>query len=188
MTTGPVTSEAMDRPQRSILRFWGWMACLLVATLIGLAICGLMRPAPRTMATHALPAMLESGLRGLPIWYHLWVAGTVALIAHLQIHALWRRLVATFAGIALLYALVGLIVLLGPILDMVQRCAEAPVSACNDLGGTIAHLAGNLASAWTFEVIVPLAVFTTAAYAWLALGLRIAERLKSWLDRRAGAK
>ena len=171
-----------------MLRFWAWLAGLLVATLIGLAICGLMRPAPNTMATHTLPAMLESGLRGLPIWYHLWVAGTVALIAHLQLDALWKRLLATFAGIVALYALVGLAILVGPILDMVQRCAETPVAVCNDLSGVLARVAGNLASAWTLEVIMPLAVFTTSAYAWLALGLRIAEHLKSWLNRRARFK
>ena len=186
MTTGPVTSEALARPPRSMLRFWGWMACLLAATLIGLAICGLMRPAPLTLATHGLPAMLESGLRGLPVWYHLWVAGTVALIAHLQFDALWKRLAATYTGIFALYALIGLAVLVGPTIDFLQHCSSTLEGTCSAVKNTLMlGLARRLAVAWTLQVIAPLAVFTIAAYAWLALGLRIAERLKSWLNKRA---
>lgn len=168
------------------MRFWFWTACLFVAVLIGLAICGMMRPAPRTMATHALPAILESGLRGLPIWYHLWIGGTVALIAHLHFKVLWKRLAATFAGIAALYALVGLAVLIGPMLEIVQRCADAPADTCSPLKGALMwSLVSKLATAWTLEVIVPLAVFTTSAYVWLGLGVRLSEHLKSWLTRRA---
>ena len=170
-----------------MLRFWGWMACLLVATLIGLAICGLMRPVPTTLATHGLPAMLESGLRGLPIWYHLWVAGTVALIAHLQIDTLSRRLAATFVGVVALYALVGLAVLAGPTIDFLQHCSSTLEGTCSAVKNALMlGLARRLAVAWTLEVIAPLALFTTSAYAWLALGLRIAERLKIWLNKRAG--
>ena len=187
MMSGPLTSKALGHPPRPMLRFWGWMACLLVATLIGLTICGAMRPAPHTIATHTLPAMLESGLRGLPIWYHLWVAGTVALIAHLHVKALWKRLVTTFMGIAVLYALIGLAVLVGLIVDIVQRCDDGLAGTCGAVSGVLMDLVGKLAVAWTLEVILPLALFTTSVYVWLGLGLRLAERLKAWLDRKGPA-